>query len=64
MNYNDPHLISNEKTQPIHWIEWLISALMIASSLWLVGRTKYLVTKHFFEFEKQCLMPHLIILQL
>jgi hypothetical protein len=32
MDYDEPHLVSNEKTQPIQQIEWGISALVVTSS--------------------------------
>jgi hypothetical protein len=34
MDYDEPHLMPNEKTQPIQWIERPIGALMATSSLW------------------------------
>ncbi len=35
MNCDEPHPMSNEKTQPIQWIEQPTGALVTAGSLWL-----------------------------
>jgi hypothetical protein len=35
MHCDEPHLASNEKTQPIQWTEQPIGALVAPSSLWL-----------------------------
>jgi len=32
MDYNEPHLVLNEKMHHIQWIEWPTVALMIISS--------------------------------
>jgi hypothetical protein len=32
MDCDEPYLMLNEKTQPIHWIEWPTSALVVAGS--------------------------------
>jgi len=34
MDYDEPHLALNEKTQPVQWTKWPTSALVVASSLW------------------------------
>ncbi len=34
MDYDEPHLTSNEKTQPIQWTEQPTDALVAAGSLW------------------------------
>jgi hypothetical protein len=34
MDYDEPHLVSNEKTQPIQWTKWPTGALVVASSFW------------------------------
>ncbi len=34
MDCDEPHLTSNEKTQPIQWTEWPTGALVAAGSLW------------------------------
>jgi hypothetical protein len=39
MDYDEPHLASNEKTQPIQWIEWPTGAMAVIGSLWLVQKT-------------------------
>jgi hypothetical protein len=36
MDCDEPHLMPNEKTQPIQWTEWPTCALMAAGSLWLM----------------------------
>jgi hypothetical protein len=36
MDCDEPHLTSNEKTQPIQWTERPTSALVAACSLWSV----------------------------
>jgi hypothetical protein len=33
MDYDEPHLTPNEKTQPIKWIERLVGALVTIGSL-------------------------------
>jgi hypothetical protein len=33
MDYDEPHLVPNEETQPIQWTLWPTSALVVASSL-------------------------------
>jgi hypothetical protein len=33
MDYNEPHLMSNEKTQPIQWTKQPTNALVVAGSL-------------------------------
>jgi len=35
MDYDDPHLTSNEKTQPIKWTKQPTDALVVIGSLWL-----------------------------
>ncbi len=35
MDCDEPHLTSNEKTQPIQWTEQPTGALLAAGSLWL-----------------------------
>ncbi len=34
MNYDEPHLVPNEKTQPIKWTKRPISALVAIGSFW------------------------------
>jgi len=34
MDFDEPHLMPNEKTQPIQWNERLIVALLAVGSLW------------------------------
>jgi len=34
MDYDEPHLTLNEKTQPIQWTKRATGALVVASSLW------------------------------
>jgi hypothetical protein len=34
MDRDEPHLASNEKTQPIQWTEWSTCALVVIGSLW------------------------------
>jgi len=34
MDCDEPHLASNEKTQPIQWTERPIGALVVTGSLW------------------------------
>jgi hypothetical protein len=34
MDWDEPHLMPNEKMQPIQWTEWPTGALMAAGSLW------------------------------
>jgi hypothetical protein len=34
MDYDEPHLMSNEKTQLIQWTKRPTSALMVVGSLW------------------------------
>ncbi len=34
MDYDEPHLTLNEKTQPIEWTKRPISALVAVGSLW------------------------------
>jgi hypothetical protein len=36
MDWDEPHLAPNEKTQPIQWTEWPTGALVAAGSLWLI----------------------------
>jgi len=33
MKCDEPHLVPNEKTQPIQWTEWPTGALVAAGSL-------------------------------
>jgi hypothetical protein len=44
MDCDEPHLVLNEKTQPIQWTEWLIGALVAIGSLyptlWLFQQVK------------------------
>jgi len=35
MDCDEPHLVPNEKTQPIQWIKRLTGALVAIGSLWL-----------------------------
>jgi hypothetical protein len=35
MDCNEPHLVPNEKTQPIQWTKWGTDALGAVGSLWL-----------------------------
>jgi hypothetical protein len=35
MDYDEPHLTSNEKMQPMPWTEQPTGALVAAGSLWL-----------------------------
>jgi len=34
MDFDEPFLALNEKTQPIQWIEWPTGALVVAGSVW------------------------------
>jgi len=34
MDCDEPHLVLNEKTQPIQWTKWPIGALVVDGSLW------------------------------
>ncbi len=34
MEYDEPHLTSNEKTQPVQWTKRLIGALVVVGSFW------------------------------
>jgi hypothetical protein len=34
MNCDEPHLVLNEKTQPIQWTKWQTGALVAAGLLW------------------------------
>jgi hypothetical protein len=41
MDCDEPHLMPNEKMQPIQWTEWPTGALVAAGSLWpLVWRVR------------------------
>jgi hypothetical protein len=42
MDYDEPHLTLNEKTQPIQWKKWPTSALVAVGSLWPTYYTLYL----------------------
>ncbi len=33
MDYDEPHLMPNEKMQPIQWTEWSTGALVVVGSL-------------------------------
>jgi len=37
MDCDEPHLVPNEKMQPISWIEQPIGALVVIGSLWPIG---------------------------
>jgi hypothetical protein len=37
MDCDEPHLMSNEKTQPIQWTEWPTDALVAIGSFWPMG---------------------------
>jgi hypothetical protein len=43
MDCDEPHVTSNEKMQPMQWIEWPIGALVATGSLW--STNKVIVTE-------------------
>jgi hypothetical protein len=49
MNCDEPHLVPNEKPQPIQWTEWPTGALVAAGSLWpfqLIDLDEYCSLSH------------------